>query len=496
MSDMKPDLNDAKVESFEIKDTGTIQEIKKGIVKIAGLNNCVNGQLVELHSNIKGLVIGFSEKEVLALVLGDDTKLTIGDVVYAEEGVFKMPVGNNFIGRVVNSFGIPCDDKGRIQEDDFYPIFIEAPGVMERQPVEQPLETGIKIIDTCIPIGKGQRELILGDRVSGKTTLALDTILNQKGKDIICIFCWIGGSQSALVRIIEELQVSRAIDYSIVISATASDSSAEQYVVPYAACALGEYFMNNGKDVLVVFDNLTKHAWVYREISLLLQRPPGREAYPGDMFYIHSQLVERGAKLNNENGAGSMTLLPIVETQEGDVTGLICSNLISMTDGQLYLNTTLFNEGFRPAVDLGLSVSRIGSKVQSKAIKEVSKTLKWEHAQYRELVSLTKVRTKLSPEVEKSLKKGMALDELFIQDKNSPLSLAEQAVLFYAFSKEMPEIMDRPAMKKFKREIFKYLVTNNPQLIESINTQKIFTEEIKKALDKTLEEFFKTRWQS
>jgi len=489
-------MSDTKMEPFEIKDTGTIQEIKKGIVKITGLTNCVNGQLVELHPSIKGLVIGFSEREVLALVLGDDTKLTIGDTVYSEEGVFKMPVGKNFIGRVINTFAVPLDGKGNIQEDDFYPIFIEAPGVMERQPVEQPLETGIKIIDSCIPIGRGQRELILGDRVTGKTTLALDTILNQKGKGVICIFCWIGGSHSALVRIVEELQVSGAMDYSVVVSATASDSSAEQYIIPYAASAMGEYFMHQGKDVLVVFDNLTKHAWAYREISLLLQRPPGREAYPGDMFYIHSQLVERGAKLNDENGAGSMTLLPIVETQEGDVTGLICSNLVSMTDGQLYLNTTLFNEGFRPAVDLGLSVSRIGSKVQTKAIKEVSKTLKWEHAQYRELASLTKVRTKLSSDVEKSLKKGMALDELFIQDKNNPLSLAEEAVLFYAFNKEIPQIMDRAAMKKFKRDIYKYLTGSNPKLIESLNTQKAFTEEIKKDLDKTLEEYFRTQWQS
>ncbi len=487
---------DIKIASLEIRDTGTIKEIKKGIVKIKGLSNCINGQLVELDPETKGIVIGFTEEEVLSLSLGDESQLNIGDTVYAEEGVFNVPVGKNFIGRIVNSFGVPCDGKGRIQEDDFYPVFIEAPGVMERQPVIEPLETGIKIIDTCIPIGKGQRELILGDRVTGKTTIALDTIINQKGKNVICIFCWIGGSDSALTRIIETLKKGGAMDYSVIVSATASDSPAEQYVVPYAASALGEYFMNHGKDVLLVFDNLTKHAWIYRQISLLLQRPPGREAYPGDIFYIHSQLVERGAKLSDENGAGSMTLLPIVETQEGDVTGLVCSNLVSMTDGQLYLNTSLFNEGFRPAVDLGLSVSRIGSKVQCKAIKEVSKTLKWEHAQYRELVSLTKIRTKLSTEVETRLRKGMALDELLIQERGNPLPLAEEIVLFYAFSKEIPEILDRAAMKRFKVQIYKYLVTNNPQLVQNIASQKMLTVEIKKALDKAFEKFFETQWQS
>lgn len=493
---MRGTKRDINIDSLEIKDTGSIREIMKGIVKITGLPSCINGQLVQLHPDIKGLVLGFNEKEVLVLALGDDSRLTIGDTVYAEEGVFKIPVGYNFIGRVINSFGRPRDEKGTIKEDDFYPVFIEAPGVMERQPVVEPLETGIKIIDTCIPIGKGQRELILGDRVTGKTTIATDTILNQKGKDVICIFCWTGGSEVALRRIIDELREGGAMDYSVVINATASDSPAEQYVVPYAACALGEYFMHDGKDVLVVFDNLTKHAWNYRQISLLLQRPPGREAYPGDIFYIHSQLVERGAKMSDANGAGSMTLIPIVETQEGDVTGLVCSNIISMTDGQLYLDTKLFNQGFRPAIDLGLSVSRIGSKVQYNVIKEVSKTLKWEHAQYRELVSLTKVKTKLSEEVEHRLKRGMALDELLIQGRNNPLTVAEEAVLFYAFSKGFTQILDRESMKRFKKVLYKYLLSAEPKLIEAISSQKTLTTEIKSMLDKALERFFNTKWQS
>ncbi|MBU4140689.1 MAG: F0F1 ATP synthase subunit alpha, partial [Candidatus Omnitrophica bacterium] len=424
-----------KIPPLEIKDTGTIREIKKGIVKLTGLASCINGQLVELGTDLRGMVIGFNEKEVLALVLGDETRISIGDTVYGEEGIFDVPVGQNFIGRIVNSFGRPIDEKGKIQESDFYSIFRDAPGVMDRVPIFEPLLTGIKMIDTVIPLGKGQRELIIGDRVTGKTALALDTILNQKGRDVICIFCWIGGSYSAFLKVLQELRREGAMDYSIIVSAMASDSPAEQYLTPYTAAALGEYFMHHGRDVVVVFDNLTRHAWVYRQLSLLLERSPGREAYPGDIFYLHSQLMEKAAKLNEENGAGSMTFLPIVETQEGDVTGLIPSNLISMTDGQIYLDTGLFHEGFKPAIDLGLSVSRIGSKVQCEALKEVSRALKGEYARYKELVSLTRVRTRLAPEVEARLKRGRALSALFIQDKSKPLALEEEIIIFYAFAR-------------------------------------------------------------
>jgi len=424
------------------------------------------------------------------LVLGDENELNIGDTVYTESGIFEIPVGNNFIGRTVNALGHATDEKGKIKESDFYPIFRDAAGVMDRASIDEPLLTGIKMIDTVIPLGKGQRELIIGDRVIGKTTLALDTILNQKGKNVVCIFCWIGGSFSSFLKIIQQMRREGAMDYSIIVSALASDSPAEQYLAPYTAATLGEYFMYQGKDVLLVFDNLTRHAWIYRQISLLLERYPGREAYPGDIFYLHSQLMERAAKLSEENGSGSMTFLPIVETQEGDVTGIIPSNLISMTDGQIYLDTNLFHEGFKPAVDLGLSVSRIGSKVQSEAIKEVSGRLKGEYARYKELQSLTRIRTKLSPEVEIKLKRGEALSSLFVQDKGSPLSLEEEIITFYAFDKGIPEILQEQKREKFKKEIYKYLAKEKPQLIEKLASQRILTEEIKKGLDEAFQTFF------
>jgi F-type H+-transporting ATPase subunit alpha len=478
-----------KIPALEIKDTGTIREIKKGVVRIKGLSSCVNGQLIELAPDLRGMVVGFNKQEVLVLVLGDDTRINIGNTVYGQEGVFEIPVGNNFIGRIVNIFGQPQDGKGTIQESDFRPIIRNAAGVLDRVPISEPLLTGIKIIDTVIPLGKGQRELIIGDRVIGKTSLVIDTILNQHDKDVICIYCWIGGSQSAFLKVIEELKRAGAMDYTIIVSASALDSPAEQYLAPYVACTLGEYFMYHGRDVLVAFDNLSRHAWIYREISLLLERSPGREAYPGDIFYIHSQLMERAGKLNEEKGAGSMTFLPIVETQEGDITGLIQSNLISMTDGQIYLNTSLFNEGFRPAIDLGLSVSRIGSKVQCEAIKEVSQILKREYAQYKELATLTTIRTKLSTDIELRIKRGEALRELFIQAKGSPICLEEMIMLFYAFNKGLFEPLDKAKREYFEQEIYKYLLESYPRLIEQLLVGKLLTGEIKRGLDEAFQKF-------
>ncbi|MDP8297103.1 MAG: F0F1 ATP synthase subunit alpha [Candidatus Orphnella occulta] len=489
-------MNSMKIASLDIKDTGTIKEIRKGIVKIEGLPSCINGQLVELSSNLLGMIIGFDEEKVSALVLGDETRLNIGDAVYAEPGIFEIPVGNNFIGRTVNAFGAPTDGKGKIEASDSLPIFRDAPGVMDRTPIVEPLLTGIKTIDTVIPLGKGQRELIIGDRVTGKTTLALDAIINQRGKDVVCIYCWIGGSFSPFLKLIQQMHRDDILEYSIIVSALASDSPAEQYVAPYAAVTLGEHFMYQGRDVLVVFDNLTRHAWVYRQLSLLLERCPGREAYPGDIFYLHSQLMERSAKLNKENGSGSMTFLPIVETQEGDVTGIVPSNLISMTDGQIYLDTGLFHEGFKPAIDLGLSVSRIGSKVQCEAIKEVSGKLKGEYARYKELAGLTRIRTKLSPEVELKIKKGETLSSLLAQDKSTPLALEEIIVTFYAFDKGIPEILEDEKREKFKDEIYGYLKKEYPYLMEKLASQKALTEEIKTGLDEAFGKFFLTAQNS
>jgi F-type H+/Na+-transporting ATPase subunit alpha len=483
-------MQEINLRPLEIKDVGTIKEIKGGVIKIGGLASCVNGQLIELAPDLMGMVIGFTRKDVMVLTLGDENKVHIGDTVYGEEGVFEIPVGSNFIGRVIDTFGQPLDGKGKIEGVDSYPIFRNAPGVLDRTPIVEAFLTGTKIIDTCIPIGKGQRELIVGDRVTGKTALVIDAIINQKGKDVICIYCWVGGSQSAFLKIMEQLRLSGAMDWTIVVVASASTSPAEQYLVPYAACALGEYFMDHGRDVFCAFDNLTRHAWIYREISLLLERSPGREAYPGDIFYIHSQLMERAGKLNEEKGSGSMTFFPIVETQEGDITGLVQSNLVSMTDGQIYLSTSLFNEGSRPAIDLGLSVSRIGSKVQCEAIKKVSRSLKREFAQYKELAALTTIRTKLSADIELRLKKGQTLRDFFIQDKSKPLSVEETVVLFYAFNKELPEILEESKRENFKLHIYDYLLKNYPELVEELTIQKLLTGGVERGLDKAFEEFF------
>jgi F-type H+/Na+-transporting ATPase subunit alpha len=478
------------IPALEIKDIGIVKDVKKGIVKINGLPSCISGQMLEFACGLKGMVVGFNKNEVMGLVLGDETRIQTGEAVYGEEDIFRVPVGSNFISRIVNMFCEPKDNKPNIQENEFYPIFNNAPGVLDRTPITEPFLTGIKSIDTTIPLGKGQRELILGDRITGKTSIVIDTILNQKDKNVICIYCWIGGSESALLKIAQELSQKGAMEYTIIVSASASDSTAEQYLVPYVACSIGEYFMYHGKDVMVCFDNLTRHAWVYREISLLLERPPGREAYPGDIFYVHSQLMERAGRLSKEKGSGSMTFLPIAQTQEGDITGLIPSNLVSMTDGQIYLNTGLFNEGFRPAVDLGLSVSRIGSKVQSEAIKEISKNLKREYAQYKELVSLTTIRTKLSADIESRLNKGEALRDLFIQDRGKPLSEEEMIVLFYVFDKEYPGMLEKNKRTYFKEEIFNFLSSNYPVVLENLRAHKMLTEGIRRSLDDAVEEFF------
>lgn len=483
-------MKEKDISLVEIKDTGVIKEVKKGIVRIEGLSSCINGQLIQLKPDLMGMVIGFDQSEVSVLVLGDENRVNIGSVVYGQENVFKVPVGESFIGRTIDIFGNPRDGKGKINAVDYYPVFRDAAGVMDREPISEPIITGISMIDTLIPIGKGQRELIVGDRVTGKTSIATDAMLNQKGQDVICILCWVGGSYSSFRKVVEDLRRGGAMDYTILVSALASDSPAEQYLAPYAATALGEYFMYNGKDVLISFDNLTKHAWAYRQLSLLLERAPGREAYPGDIFFLHSQLMERATKLSVDNGGGSLTFLPIVETQEGDITGLVPSNLVSMTDGQIYLDTGLFNEGFRPAIDSGLSVSRIGSRVQSEALKEVARPLKREFTQYKELLSFIKIRTKLSQEVEAKLKRGNTLRDLFIQPRCEPHPLEEEIVFFYAFSKELPQILKKDSRQKFKDNIFAYLEKNYGELIRELKDLKMLTNDIKRGLDKAFDEFF------
>jgi F-type H+/Na+-transporting ATPase subunit alpha len=372
-------------------------------------------------------------------------------------------------------------------------VFREAPSVLERVPIREALETGIRTIDAMIPIGKGQRELIIGDRMSGKSTIAIDTILNQKGKDVICIYCFIGKDYETLVEVLRLLRAKDALSYTVVVSALAASSPGEQYIAPYTACALGEFFMSEGKDVFAVFDDLTKHAWAYRQLSLLLERSPGRDAYPGDIFYLHSQLVERAAKLSEDNDGGrggSMTFFPIVDTIQGDVTGYIPSNLISMTDGQIYLNTSLFGEGFKPAIDLGLSVSRIGNKVQSKAMKELSGMLRLEYIQYKELLKMSKLKAGLSPEIEAKLSRGAAIKQILIQERNRPSSHEEQVMMLYAVRKGILDNLTEKELDIFKKEIYKFACANNERLIKELSEKRELTESIKQGLDAMLESYF------
>jgi len=480
---------------YEIKEVGKVTEVKEGAIKVKGLPNCVYGQLLHLASlDVYGMVIGFDAEVVLVLPFFRTSRVKIGDEVNAEEGFFKFPVGENYLGRVVSSLGEAIDgNPQKIEAEDYLPIFTKAPGVLEREPLDTILQTGIKIVDSVIPVGKGQRELIIGDRQIGKTTIAVDTILNQKEQNVVCIYCWIGGAASGLSKTLRILRASGAIDYTIVVSADASTSIGEQYLAPYAATTLGEYFMHKGRDVLVVFDDLTKHAWMYRQFSLLIERSPGREAYPGDIFYLHSQIMERAGKLNAQLGGGTMTFLPIAEALQGDITGYVQSNLISMTDGQIYLSGELFREGFKPAIDVGLSVSRIGSKVQPQALKQVSRGLRLDYLQYREFLRLLRLRTRLAEEAKEKMRRGEALTFLFLQPANDPVSLIEEVVVFYAFQKKILEILSPEGRKRFKQEMVDYLLENNPDLAAKIKKNYTFTPEIELELTKAFSEFCRNK---
>lgn len=488
---MTTNLDKINIPLVEVREVGFVRDVRRGIARISGLPSCVYGQMVQFSRGIRGIVMGFNPHEVLVIVLGDEGNISVGDTVTSLAELLNVPVGEGFLGRMVNSLGEPIDSKGPVKPADAYPVFREAPGVIEREPVVEPLLTGIKIIDLVIPIGRGQRELIIGDRQTGKSSLGVDAIINQYDKDVICIYSWIGGPQAALKKIIHSLKMRDALKYTIIIASCADTSAAEQYLAPYTAAAMGEYFMYNGKHVLVVFDDLTKHAWIYRQMSLLLERSPGREAYPGDIFYLHSQLLERGGKLKQERGGGSMTFLPIVETLQGDITGYIQTNLISITDGQLYINSALFHEGFKPAIDMGLSVSRIGSRVQYPGVKEVSSGLRLEYAQYREMLRMTKLHTRLSTEALEKLKRGETLRELLIQPSNQPVAVEEEMVLFYAFKRKVLEVLTPPMLRRFIDGFFKYLSTENPGLLSQIKEKKQFTPEIKSELDKILIDYFK-----
>ncbi|MFH1459972.1 MAG: F0F1 ATP synthase subunit alpha [Candidatus Omnitrophota bacterium] len=470
--------NNPGVIQFDIKEIGVVKSVREFVVLAENMPSCVNGQIVEFDSGLRGIVMGFTEKDVQILMLGPKAQIRAGDKVYSKAKALFQPVGDKFVGRIVNALCEPVDGKGPIESDEMYPVFKDAPGVMDRSTVERTLESGTRIIDTLMPLAWGQRQLLVGDRQTGKTTVVTDAMINQKDKGIICIYCCIGKTYSSLLRTIDLFYEKGVMDYSIIVSGVASTSVGEQYLAPYSAAMLGEYFMRQGKDVLVVFDDLTRHAWVYRQICLLFNRAPGREAYPGDIFYLHSQLMERAAQLNKELGGGAMTFLPIVETLQGDVTGYIPTNLVSMTDGQIYFSTALFNKGQRPAIDVGLSVSRIGNRAQWPAMKGSSQTLRLEFLQYKELVQMTQLRTTdLSKDAEKKLRRGEVITELFIQEKDRPVSMEHQIIDMYALNRGILDDLTYDERKYFKTDFYKKICEWFPALPQEIRRSKIIIDE-------------------
>ncbi|MFC1497273.1 F0F1 ATP synthase subunit alpha [Verrucomicrobiota bacterium] len=479
-----------KINLIQLKEHGKVVEIRQDVINVTGLDNCMNGQLVKIGDSTKGVIVGFDSEYVLVLEVKEGASVKPGDPVITTMDEFRVPVGENFIGRRINAMAEPVDGGGPIKEATTYPIFNIAPGVLERTPLREVMETGTKIIDMTLPVGKGQRMLVLGDRMTGKTTVCLDAIINQKGKDVVCIYCCIGKSEASLNRVIETFNKNNVWDYTIIVAATAADPMGQQYLAPYVASSLGEYFMcEKGGDVLVCFDDFTKHAWAYRQISLLLERAPGRDAYPGDIFYIHSQLVERAGKLNPERGSGSMTHIPIVETLEGDFAGYIPSNTISMTDGQIYLNGVLFGEGFKPAIDMGLSVSRIGNKVQWPAMKKRAAMLKMDYIRHKELEKMTRIKAGVSGGVEERLKKGKCLEELLKQDENLPVAMEDQVILLFALENGFFKNIEPVNMKDRCERLLEQVHKKCPDVVKNLIESKQITDEIKEVLNNELARF-------
>lgn len=473
-------------------DVGTVIEVGDGIARIHGLDNCMAGELLEFPAGLYGMVLNLEEDNVGCVLLGSDRTLKEGDTAKRTGRIVEVPVGEAMIGRVVNSLGQPLDGKGPINSNKFRPIESKAPGVIERKSVSVPLQTGIKAIDSLIPIGRGQRELIIGDRQTGKTTIVVDTILNQKDQNVICIYVAIGQKASTVAQIVDTLEKNGAMDYSIVVTASASELAPLQYMAPYTGVAMAEEFMYNGKDVLIVYDDLSKHAVAYRSMSLLLRRPPGREAYPGDVFYLHSRLLERAARIDEAYGGGSITALPIIETQAGDISAYIPTNVISITDGQIFLESDLFFSGQRPAVNSGLSVSRVGSAAQIKAMKKVAGGIKLELAQYRELSAFAQFGSELDKETQDRLDHGKRIMEILKQPQYSPMRVEKQVMILYAVTHKYLDDVPVEKVKEFEREFLEYMESNHPRVGESIKTEKTITEETEKELKSGIEDFKKT----
>ena len=480
---------------MESSETGVVILVGDGIAKASGLDQCMAGELLEFPNGSYGMAQNLEEDTVSIVILGTDQGIKEGDTVKRTGRVVSVPVGKGLIGRVVNALGEPIDGKGAIESEAYRPIEMPAPGIIERQHVDTPLQTGIKAIDSMIPIGRGQRELIIGDRQTGKTTIATDTILNQKGKDVICIYVAIGQKRSTVAQVVDNLTAEGAMDYTIVVSATASELAPMQYIAPYAGCTMGEHFMHQGKDVLIVYDDLSKHAVAYRAISLLIRRPPGREAYPGDVFYLHSRLLERAARMSDEKGGGSLTALPIIETQAGDVSAYIPTNVISITDGQIFLESELFNSGIMPAVNPGISVSRVGGDAQIKAMKKVSGSLKLLYSQYRELQSFAQFGSDLDADTKSRLALGERIVAVLKQKNNAPVEVAHQVCIIYAVTQGYLNDIDVERIPEFEARLYEYMDNVHPEVLTAIRStgklEKDTEEGLKAALSELLVEFRK-----
>ena len=474
---------------MEVSNVGTVIQVADGIARVHGLEKAMQGELLEFPGDVYGMVMNLEEDNVGAVLLGSSKSISEGDQVKTTGRVVEVPVGDALLGRVVNALGQPIDGKGPIQTEKYRQIERVAAGVITRQPVDTPLQTGIKAIDSMIPIGRGQRELIIGDRQTGKTAIALDTIINQKGQGVKCVYVAIGQKASTVASIVKTLEEFGAMSYTTVVASTASDLAPLQYISPYAGCAIGEEWMENGEDVLVVYDDLSKHATAYRTLSLLLRRPPGREAYPGDVFYLHSRLLERAVRMSTEYGGGSLTALPIIETQAGDVSAYIPTNVISITDGQIYLETEMFNAGFRPAVNAGLSVSRVGGAAQIKAMKKIAAPIRVELAQYRELASFAQFGSELDADTKEKLAQGERIKEVLKQPQYKPVPVEYQVIIIYVVTKK--HLLDVPTenVTRFEAEFFEFLDTKYPEVPKAIREEKVISDETESVLVKAIDEF-------
>ncbi|MFZ5982357.1 MAG: F0F1 ATP synthase subunit alpha [Patescibacteria group bacterium] len=485
---LKSRIENFKTES-QTEKVGQVLEIGDGVAKVSGLSDAMASEMVEFSNGTIGVVLNLEEDQVGVMILGEYRDIKEGDTVKSTGRILSVPATEKMIGRVINPLGVAIDGKEEIKAEKFYPIEKIAPGVIERKSVNQPVQTGIKAIDAMIPIGRGQRELIIGDRQTGKTAIAIDAIINQKGQNMICVYVAIGQKESKVARIVAELEKKGAMDYTIVVSAGSSDPAAYSFIAPYSGCAIAEYFMDQGKDALIVYDDLSKHAWAYRQISLILRRPPGREAYPGDIFYLHSRLLERSARLSEEFGGGSITALPIIETQAGDVSAYIPTNVISITDGQIYLEADLFYKGIRPALNVGISVSRVGSSAQIKAMKKVAGKLRLDVAQFRELEAFAQFGSDLDEKTRNQIERGKRTVEILKQDQYAPMAVENQVAILYAVTNGFLDDVEVEKVGKWEKDFHKYLATQGKEALEAISEKKELTDEVVSMLEKTIKDF-------